>query len=69
VVFKWEIPRGRAGFDMSISAIFRDAMGSLRGTLFKVPGFLGFDMVATEGVSCEQSSLGFYDGHSVHVPD
>lgn len=44
------IPRGRAGFDISISAIFKEASGSLRGTLFRAPGFLGFDMAVTEGV-------------------
>jgi hypothetical protein len=56
-VFTREIPRGRTGFDISISAIFKEARGSLRGTLFKAPGFLGFDMAVTKGVSCEQAKL------------
>jgi hypothetical protein len=33
---------------MTISAIFREASGSLRGTLFKAGGFLGLDMIALE---------------------
>lgn len=48
IVFGCEIPKGSAGFDISMSAIFNEANGSLRGTLFRGPGFLGFDIVATE---------------------
>jgi hypothetical protein len=36
------------GLEMIMSAIFKDASGSLRGTLLRAGGFLGFDMLAVD---------------------
>jgi hypothetical protein len=50
-----KVPAGKNGFEMSMSAIFREANGSRRWTLSKVPGFFGLDMLLEGG--CGSSKI------------